>query len=136
MKRKYKNGNKAEEFLNKHKIISCCLVWIIFYVIAISFALGVTFLTASHSNKSQQTSYSNSAYTQSHSYSSGTSYKASTAKSQDKEEDNNYMYVARTGKKYHRSWCQYVAGKSDTKKISLEEAKESYSPCSKCNPPK
>jgi hypothetical protein len=40
--------------------------------------------------------------------------------------------VSRTGKKYHRESCSYLRGGYSM--ISLDTAKESYSPCSKCKP--
>lgn len=43
------------------------------------------------------------------------------------------VYVTETGKKYHSDGCQYLS-KSQIA-ISLEKAKQSYDPCSKCNPP-
>jgi len=44
------------------------------------------------------------------------------------------VYITRTGAKYHRDNCDYL--KYSKIKITLEEAlEESYSPCSKCNPP-
>ena len=43
------------------------------------------------------------------------------------------VYVTRTGKKYHRDGCSSLR-KSKIPK-SLEEAKERYDPCSRCNPP-
>ena len=43
------------------------------------------------------------------------------------------VYITDTGKKYHRDGCQYL--KKSKIPISLEKAKKSYSPCSKCHPP-
>ena len=44
------------------------------------------------------------------------------------------VYITRTGAKYHREKCDYL--RYSKIKITLEEAlEESYSPCSKCNPP-
>lgn len=43
------------------------------------------------------------------------------------------VYVTETGEKYHSDGCQYLS-KSQIS-IDLSEAKRSYSPCSKCNPP-
>lgn len=40
--------------------------------------------------------------------------------------------VTRNGKKYHREGCSYLRG--DYSMISIEKAKELYSPCSKCKP--
>lgn len=49
-------------------------------------------------------------------------------------EDEIYVYVTDTGKKYHREHCSYL--KSSKKRISLREAKErGYTPCSRCIPP-
>ena len=45
------------------------------------------------------------------------------------------VYITRTGSKYHRDKCDYL--RHSKIKITLEEAlEESYSPCSKCNPPR
>lgn len=44
------------------------------------------------------------------------------------------VYVTKTGEKYHRAGCQYL--KKSCIPISLDDAKRSYSPCSKCNPPR
>ena len=43
------------------------------------------------------------------------------------------VYVTRTGKKYHLDGCRSLS-KSKIP-ISLAEAKQKYSPCSRCNPP-
>lgn len=57
------------------------------------------------------------------------------------EDDSEYtepvettVYVTKTGSKYHRSGCQYLS-KSKIP-ISLSEARNKYTPCSKCNPPR
>ncbi len=45
------------------------------------------------------------------------------------------VYITRTGAKYHKEKCYYLSYSKI--KITLEEAlEESYSPCSKCNPPR
>ena len=44
------------------------------------------------------------------------------------------VYVTRTGAKYHVDGCQYL--RSSQIPITLEEAKLSYDPCSKCHPPR
>ena len=44
------------------------------------------------------------------------------------------VYVTKTWEKYHRAGCQYL--KKSCIPISLDDAKRSYSPCSKCNPPR
>ena len=41
------------------------------------------------------------------------------------------VYVTKSGKKYHLESCRW-----GDKPISLAKARESYSPCAKCNPPK
>ena len=52
----------------------------------------------------------------------------------NKEEQKEItVYVTRTGSKYHRADCKYLA-KSKIP-ISLKEAKTKYQPCSVCNPP-
>ncbi|NOU18521.1 MAG: hypothetical protein HOO91_13270 [Bacteroidales bacterium] len=42
------------------------------------------------------------------------------------------VYITKTGKKYHSANCFYLKGGGIPKKLS--EVKDSYSPCSKCNP--
>ncbi len=42
------------------------------------------------------------------------------------------VYITRTGAKYHRGNCRYL--KYSKIPISLEKAKQSYSPCSVCRP--
>lgn len=44
-----------------------------------------------------------------------------------------YVYVTKTGSKYHREDCSYLS--QSNIKIALTDAKKKYSPCSKCNPP-
>ena len=43
------------------------------------------------------------------------------------------VYITETGSKYHSDGCQYL--KKSQIAISLDEAKKSYEPCSKCHPP-
>lgn len=43
------------------------------------------------------------------------------------------VYVTNTGEKYHSAGCQYLRKSSIP--MALENAKLSYSPCSKCYPP-
>ena len=42
------------------------------------------------------------------------------------------VYITRTGAKYHRGSCRYL--KYSKISVSLEKAKQSYSPCSVCRP--
>ena len=42
------------------------------------------------------------------------------------------VYIARTGKKYHRGSCSYL--RYSKMPISLTDAKRQYSPCSVCKP--
>lgn len=52
-----------------------------------------------------------------------------------KKSETTTVYITRTGKKYHRSWCSYL--KKSSIPISLKDAKaRGYTPCSKCNPPR
>lgn len=44
------------------------------------------------------------------------------------------VYVTRTGKKYHREGCSSL--RRSKIPISLADAKQRYSPCSRCNPPR
>lgn len=43
------------------------------------------------------------------------------------------VYITRTGTKYHRGSCQFLA--KSKKPIALSEAKRKYNPCKVCNPP-
>ena len=52
--------------------------------------------------------------------------------SEQKPEDV-IVYVTRTGAKYHRDGCQYL--RRSKIPMKLKEAKERYTPCSKCRPP-
>jgi hypothetical protein len=48
---------------------------------------------------------------------------------------NIEVIVTKSGTKYHAKDCQYVAGKTDTRTLPIEEAKkEGYDPCSVCRP--
>jgi competence protein ComEC len=49
------------------------------------------------------------------------------------EKNEVTVYITDSGSKYHRDGCQYL--KKSKTPISLEDAKKSYGPCSKCNPP-
>ncbi len=49
------------------------------------------------------------------------------------EEDEETVYVTRTGKKYHSAGCQYLSRSQIP--MSLSDARMSYDPCSRCNPP-
>ncbi len=51
----------------------------------------------------------------------------------DPQPQSTTVYVTKTGSKYHTGGCSYLA-KSKTA-ISLEAAKRSYGPCSRCHPP-
>ena len=62
------------------------------------------------------------------------SSKASTKSMPETDVDvdgNLTVYITNSGKKYHLESCRWgnVA-------ISLEKARESYTPCAVCNPPK
>lgn len=59
------------------------------------------------------------------------SYTDDTANSAQVE---TIVYVTKTGSKYHSAGCQYLSKSSIP--ISLSDARASYSPCSKCNPPR
>ena len=52
----------------------------------------------------------------------------------DKTQTSETVYVTRTGKKYHRDRCSSLRGSKIP--ISLVEAKQGYSPCLRCNPPR
>jgi endonuclease YncB( thermonuclease family) len=45
--------------------------------------------------------------------------------------ETEIVYITKSGKKYHRSGCTYL--QKSAIPISLKDAKEKYTPCSKCN---
>lgn len=51
----------------------------------------------------------------------------------DKTTPDNAVYVTRSGKKYHRENCMYVAGR-DCSALTIEQAQKEYEPCKVCNP--
>ena len=57
-----------------------------------------------------------------------------STRSRAEEAKAQTVYVARTGKRYHRSGCRYLAqGKTP---LTLKEAKaKGYTPCKVCHPP-
>ncbi|WP_207726458.1 hypothetical protein [Anaerocolumna chitinilytica] len=56
-------------------------------------------------------------------------------KSIKKKSSATYVYITRTGKKYHISSCRYL--RQSKIKITLKEAKaEGYEPCKVCDPPR
>lgn len=50
------------------------------------------------------------------------------------EPEEETVYVTRTGSKYHRLSCRYL--RRSRIPISLKKAKQSYTPCSVCRPPR
>ena len=50
------------------------------------------------------------------------------------ETPSETVYITRTGSKYHKAGCRYL--RSSKIPISLEKAKASYGPCSRCGPPR
>lgn len=61
-------------------------------------------------------------------------HNASQATQQHAQQDNQIVYITKTGQKYHRDGCQYLA-KSKIQ-IPLKDAiSDGYGPCSVCNPP-
>ncbi len=61
------------------------------------------------------------------------SQKVVTSSQRTPTEDDEIVYITKTGKKYHRADCRYLS-KSKIP-ISLKDAVLSYTPCSVCNPP-
>jgi curli biogenesis system outer membrane secretion channel CsgG len=47
--------------------------------------------------------------------------------------ENETVYVARTGAKYHRDGCRYL--RSSRIPMKLKDAAKNYTPCSVCRPP-
>lgn len=57
------------------------------------------------------------------------------ADTQEKKESKTYVYITKTGKKYHHKSCSYL--RKSKIKIELSKAKErGYKACSRCDPPK
>ena len=54
----------------------------------------------------------------------------SAAKDHGPEES---VYVTSSGTRYHRQGCRSLTPEAQT--ISLEDAKQHYSPCNRCHPP-
>ena len=52
----------------------------------------------------------------------------------NEESQPEAVYVTRTGKKYHRESCSSL--RRSKIQISLEDAKQGYGPCGRCNPPR
>ncbi len=52
----------------------------------------------------------------------------------DPADANDTVYITRTGTKYHRSGCRYLA--KSVIPIALGEAATTYGPCSVCTPPR
>ena len=50
------------------------------------------------------------------------------------EDEEIIVYITDTGKKYHMDGCQHLTKSQHA--ISLADAKRSYSPCSRCHPPR
>lgn len=51
------------------------------------------------------------------------------------DDDVVYVYITKTGKKYHRGSCRHL--RKSKIKVSLDDAKErGYKPCKVCKPPK
>ena len=61
---------------------------------------------------------------------------SAVAKCQEKKEKKEvYVYITKTGKKYHKGSCRYL--KKSKIKISLKDAcKRGYTSCKVCKPPK
>jgi len=56
------------------------------------------------------------------------------AAAQQQDPKTQTVYITRTGKKYHRDGCRYLA--SSKIPISLKDAKaKGYTPCKVCHPP-
>lgn len=58
----------------------------------------------------------------------------SSSVSNNTETTETTVYITKTGKKYHRAGCSYL--KKSKIPISLSEARQSYGPCGRCNPPR
>ena len=57
------------------------------------------------------------------------------ADTQKKKKSDPYVYITKTGKKYHREDCSYLR-KSKIKTKLSEAKRRGYKACSRCNPPK
>lgn len=52
------------------------------------------------------------------------------------EANDPFVYITKTGKKYHYRYCSYLKQSKIIEEIKLSEAKRrGYTPCSKCKPP-
>jgi len=59
---------------------------------------------------------------------------AQTQPAASRDPQNQTVYITRTGKRYHRDGCRYLA--SSKIPISLKDAKaRGYTPCKACHPP-
>ena len=57
-----------------------------------------------------------------------------TAPAAQRDQQTQTVYITRTGKRYHRDGCRYLA--SSKIPISLKDAKaRGYTPCKVCHPP-
>jgi hypothetical protein len=59
--------------------------------------------------------------------------KNSVQSAQARNPEEVIVYVTRTGSKYHRAGCRYLARSSI--RVSLNEAARRYGPCAVCKPP-
>ena len=65
----------------------------------------------------------------------GVEKKTAINKKESKSDSNTIVYITKSGKKYHQSWCTYL--RKSRIAISLKDAKSrGYSPCSRCKPPR
>ena len=49
--------------------------------------------------------------------------------------ENKEVYITKSGKSYHNSWCDYISGKNNLIKLTVSEADAAgYLPCSFCKP--
>jgi competence protein ComEC len=60
----------------------------------------------------------------------------STQENGQSKMDDPFVYITKTGKKYHNRNCSYLKLSKNIEKIKLREAKvRGFKPCSRCKPP-
>ncbi len=97
----------------------------LFFVIVFALLLTFSIVTGFSTNNNEDSIFTKSSYKST----------AITSCLEQKEEKEVYVYITKTGKKYHKGNCRYI--KKGKIKITLKEAcKRGYTPCKVCKPPK
>ncbi|MBN2135042.1 MAG: thermonuclease family protein [Acidobacteria bacterium] len=62
---------------------------------------------------------------------------SSSGEKREYADTGKWVFVTKSGEKYHRKDCGHIANSQDIEKITVEEAKKrGLEPCKTCNPPK